>query len=59
METLHSRKRPSGSQYQGEKNYYAKSKAPVASRQSLVGLHGLLGSQHEKVQSSVWPDIVS
>ncbi len=59
METLHSGKRTSGDQCQGEKNYQAESKAPVGSRQCHIGIVGLLGSHHEKVRQSVWANIVS
>lgn len=59
MGTLDRGKRTSGRQCQGEKNYQAKSKAPVALRRRHVGVYGLLRSQHEKVQPSLWPDVIS
>jgi hypothetical protein len=59
MGTLDRGKRTSGRQCQGEKDYQAKSKAPAAFRRRHVGVYGLLRFQHEKVQPSVWPDVIS
>jgi len=59
MDNLHRGKRTSDSQCRGEENYQAKSRTQATSLRCQVGPSGCLGSQHGKVQPSVWADIVS
>jgi hypothetical protein len=58
METLNSVKRTSDSQRYGDESYQAKSMAQAASGQCNVRVRGLLRSQHEKAQPSVWLHIM-